>query len=88
MLRTLAIDGPTAGFKSQEASRDYECHGEYAEDAMDYLVPAPIVLEVAGRVDLTESDDDPCHPHEHTMNLVYMLIVLRIINELAGACRR
>ena len=55
---------------------------------MDNLIPTPVVFPVARRVDLSEADDDPTHPHEHTMNLVFKIIVRSIIDELACTDRR
>ena len=55
---------------------------------MDNLIPTPVVFPVARRVDLSEADDDPTHPHEHTMNLVFKTIVRSIIDELACTDRR
>ena len=55
---------------------------------MDNLVPTPVVFHVAGRVYLSEANDDPSRPHEYTMNSVYQIFVLSIIDELAGANRR
>ena len=55
---------------------------------MNNLIPTPIVFPVAGSEDLSEANEDPRHPHEYTMNLVYKFIVLSFVGELAGTNRR
>ena len=51
---------------------------------MDELVPTPIVFPVAGRVYLSEANDDPSCPEKYTMNLVIKIIVHSLTGEVAG----